>query len=171
MISESVRRANRKWKLRNPEKVRAGSKRYRQRNLVRLRRSERNWKRCNPEKVRAGRKRYHQKNLGRLRKKSLDHYHKNKSAPVFIQATRDRRLRLRYGLTLVEVAGMLKKQSGKCAICNTRMLKPCVDHCHKTGKNRGLLCRSCNFGLGNFKESRKNFSSAMRYLKHHSKTQ
>lgn len=50
-----------------------------------------------------------------------------------------------YGLTLDEFDEMVKKQRGKCAICKKKP-KPwfCVDHNHKTGKVRGLLCPRCN---------------------------
>ncbi len=47
-------------------------------------------------------------------------------------------------------------------------LKPqrcCVDHCHKTGKIRGLLCASCNGGLGLFKDNPQALANAILYLK------
>jgi Recombination endonuclease VII len=58
-------------------------------------------------------------------------------------------LRRRYGISLEEYELRLALQNGVCAICNK---KPkgllCVDHCHVTGKVRGLLCKKCNSGLG-----------------------
>lgn len=153
MRSEASRRAVRAWKKRNPDKVKA--------------------------EKRAWHKRFYPKNSVKLRKKSCDHYHKNKSSSGYNRSVRDKHLRVTYGLTLAGVEGMLKKQSGKCAICKSRIvlrsgrgnvLSACVDHCHNTGKIRGLLCRRCNFGLGSFKESPKNFSSAIRYIKSHSKS-
>ena len=55
-----------------------------------------------------------------------------------------------YGITAEEYAQMLEQQQGVCAICNRppgkRRLH--VDHCHKTGKIRGLLCLRCNRVLG-----------------------
>jgi len=65
-------------------------------------------------------------------------------------------------------------QDGKCAICGTieghrsrygRICRLAVDHDHRTGKARGLLCNNCNRGLGRFKDSIANLESAVRYLK------
>ena len=50
---------------------------------------------------------------------------------------------------------MLDDQGGKCAICETQCATErelAVDHCHKTGKIRGLLCMRCNTALGAFKD-------------------
>ena len=73
-------------------------------------------------------------------------------------ASRRRTLLNRYGLTLAEYDTLLAKQGGVCGVCGqpesdvdrrsglTRSLA--VDHCHESGKVRGLLCRKCNHGLG-----------------------
>lgn len=64
---------------------------------------------------------------------------------------------------------MLKKQNGGCAICKSKVSGGKgafhVDHCHKTGKIRGLLCHFCNVGLGVFKDDVKTLSVAIAYLK------
>lgn len=64
-------------------------------------------------------------------------------------AARRNYLRRTFGLTQTDLEGLLDGQDGKCAIClrpletvNARVL--CVDHCHETGRVRGLLCRMCN---------------------------
>lgn len=52
----------------------------------------------------------------------------------------------RYGITSADVTRMKHDQHDKCAICD--IVRPLViDHCHKTGKVRGLLCRTCNMLL------------------------
>ncbi len=57
------------------------------------------------------------------------------------------------------------RQKGKCAICNKKSKsKMVIDHNHKTGKIRGLLCIQCNSGLGMFRDSRKVLSRAIKYL-------
>lgn len=73
----------------------------------------------------------------------------------------------RYGLTHEQFASMLEKQGGVCVICRgtdkTRSLA--VDHCHVTGRVRGLLCGTCNTALGAFER----FGSEMaQYLVLHS---
>lgn len=56
-------------------------------------------------------------------------------------------------------------QSGKCLICNEIPKRLVVDHCHTSGKVRGLLCDHCNTGLGRFKDSPELLMAAIRYLK------
>lgn len=59
--------------------------------------------------------------------------------------SRKQHLEETYGLTLEEYDALLAAQGGKCAICKgTRTYNLQVDHCHKTGFTRGLLCKGCN---------------------------
>jgi hypothetical protein len=81
-------------------------------------------------------------------------------------AARANRLKKTFNLTLEEYAARLTAQGGVCAIC---MLPPgqlplCVDHCHTTGRVRGLLCRKCNTALGQFKDSMVNLARALLYM-------
>lgn len=57
-------------------------------------------------------------------------------------------LKGRYNLTPEDVERMLQEQNGLCGICRKEMPKPCIDHCHKSGVVRGLLCKGCNLRLG-----------------------
>jgi len=74
-----------------------------------------------------------------------------------------------FGLTIEDYSNMAKDQDGKCAICGSAIgdsagRRLYVDHNHSTGKVRGLLCSSCNFGIGNFKDSVELLRSAIKYL-------
>lgn len=60
---------------------------------------------------------------------------------------RAQNLRSRYGITPEKYAEMLKEQGNVCALCENKMQRPVVDHCHVTGKVRGILCHSCNIKL------------------------
>lgn len=55
-----------------------------------------------------------------------------------------RELRVRYGLVPAQWHELFEGQRGVCAICHGPMKQICVDHCHRTGRVRGLLCSWCN---------------------------
>lgn len=80
------------------------------------------------------------------------------------QSSRKTRLK-KLGINENEYNEMFLKQNGVCAICSgkpdTQWKKLAVDHCHKTGKVRGLLCMVCNTMLGRFE---KNKERIMEYL-------
>ncbi len=84
---------------------------------------------------------------------------------------KNNRLKRDFGITLDDYNQMLFKQSGCCAICNihhtefSRALY--VDHCHTTGKIRGLLCNSCNLVLGKIKDNITILKQSIKYLKHY----
>jgi hypothetical protein len=77
-----------------------------------------------------------------------------------------------YKMTLEEYQELFRSQNGKCAICegvgfaitkNQRQLIV-IDHCHTSGKIRGLLCHNCNRALGLFQDKVSNLENAIRYL-------
>lgn len=74
----------------------------------------------------------------------------------------------KYHITKKEYDKLYKDQNGRCAICRTpeKDLKKAlnIDHCHKTEKVRGLLCNSCNQGLGYFKDNISTLEDALYYL-------
>jgi len=96
------------------------------------------------------------------RAKSASWAKKNPEKKKLVQRNGDRKAR--YGLSAVDFERMLADQHGKCKICDMQMSPPNVDHCHSTGKIRGLLCTSCNSALGNFKDSPGLLQKAMLYL-------
>jgi hypothetical protein len=74
-----------------------------------------------------------------------------------------------YGISHEKYDEMLAAQGGVCAICSqpersARNRHLAVDHCHKTGKVRGLLCTNCNRALGLFSESPAVLSFAINYI-------
>lgn len=76
-----------------------------------------------------------------------------------------------YSLSVSDMESMFRKQNGLCAVCETTMMmtekktkRPYVDHDHKTGQVRGLLCHKCNTGLGYFDDSSELLSKAHAYL-------
>jgi hypothetical protein len=116
---------------------------------------------CSSKKVKA----YYKKNKVRLSayKKKLRSISKN------LERERELKLLKNYGITLENYDILLESQKGVCAICFTN--KPgnkkrfSVDHDHKTGKVRGLLCDKCNRGLGYFNDNFEILEKAIKYLK------
>lgn len=67
-----------------------------------------------------------------------------------------------------QIAVLEVRQCGRCAICATPVTRERglqVDHCHKSGDVRGLLCAACNLGLGQFRDDPKLLQAAIEYLK------
>lgn len=78
----------------------------------------------------------------------------------------------RYGMTSAQFVGMREAQGGACAICREAFAeRPRVDHCHSSGENRGLLCNTCNLGLGQFRDDPERLEAAAAYIRHHRKPQ
>ena len=77
----------------------------------------------------------------------------------------------KHGLTPEQFDALWDSQDGRCAICRCVLTKGTrevhVDHSHKTGAIRGILCGSCNRGLGMLKDSIDNLESALMYLRSH----
>jgi len=73
-------------------------------------------------------------------------------------------LKRKYDLTLESYDKMFLEQEGKCLICKRCDERLVVDHCHTTGKVRGLLCSGCNRGLGFFNDRAENLQKAAEYL-------
>lgn len=110
--------------------------------------------------------------------KQLADFHKRKGELLSFrckQCTAAALIKSRYGLAAEAFKAMADQQQGRCAICATdlklsregvcRDKTVVVDHCHQTGKVRGILCSMCNTGLGSFKDSEKRLTSAIQYLR------
>jgi hypothetical protein len=75
-----------------------------------------------------------------------------------------------YNLSKDDFDSLSQKQNNVCAICKCSQQEKCkshylfVDHCHKTGSIRGLLCDVCNRGLGYFKDDVSRLQSAIAYI-------
>jgi len=87
--------------------------------------------------------------------------------PSNMKAGKKYRIKNEYGLTLEQVESLFKSQDSKCAICNsefTDVYKTQIDHCHTTGKVRGLLCLNCNWLLGQAKDNITILQNAINYI-------
>ena len=88
------------------------------------------------------------------------------------EVLRDKERQRKFGITRNEYVELFNKQNGKCAIChkeetatrNGVVKSLAVDHCHSSGRIRGLLCSDCNTGIGKFKDDIKVLHNAIQYL-------
>jgi hypothetical protein len=98
--------------------------------------------------------------------------HKNEKGAERKEYLKIKHLSRKFGITIDEYDRIFEKQNGVCAICNnpeTKIIKGVVaflsvDHDHKTGKVRGLLCSKCNMGIGYFNDDPFLLNKASQYL-------
>jgi hypothetical protein len=85
------------------------------------------------------------------------------------ETQREQRMKREYGITIKDYENMVEAQSNQCAICFTpseaeRNGKLVIDHCHASGKVRGLLCNKCNLLLGHANDKIERLERAILYL-------
>lgn len=122
---------------------------------------------------------YYQRNKARIQQKNREWYQRNRQSVIERTAQwqktnrsraseiwRKSKLRLKYGITQEDFDAILVNQDGKCAICHQDFKSsPHVDHCHTSGKVRGLLCKQCNLLIGYAKDDPAILGSAINYLR------
>ncbi len=113
------------------------------------------WAKDNPDKIKEHQKKWYEAN----KEKKLAYSKKSK-------------LKRKYGISLDEYQQKLENQNYSCKICGSKVAQEsnpdrnfAVDHCHTTGKVRGLLCIKCNTGLGMFKDNSDLIIAAYNYIK------
>jgi len=107
-------------------------------------------------------------------KKRAKDYIRNQCSECHDIRVRTNWFKSNYGLTIDEYHTILKEQNNKCGICGLTIyskpespkpvLTACVDHCHGTSIIRGLLCRSCNMGLGSLGDDVVSIKKALAYV-------
>jgi hypothetical protein len=120
-----------------------------------------------PEKYIAA---YKKNNANKERKKMICKRYNEKNFKII----KEKNLKKQYKISLEDFNNMKLKCGNKCEICKlpetklknngTETRDLCIDHCHVTGKIRGLLCVKCNLAIGAVKDSIENLKSAILYL-------
>ena len=73
-------------------------------------------------------------------------------------------VKLKYGLTKAQYLALVEAQHGLCALCGHHLRSPVIDHSHKTGRVRGVVCRGCNSALGAFGDDPLRLRAAADYV-------
>lgn len=117
-------------------------------------------------------KREDSKQRAKLKRENPDHLknqaeYRKKNAVMEKVYQRRSDYKKKFGITVDQYEHMLIMQNGVCAICHHVCVTGrnlAVDHCHETGKIRGLLCANCNRGIGMFKDMPNRLKMAAKYL-------
>jgi hypothetical protein len=149
----------------HPEKMAELSKKYRDRNAEKISIAKKKCRLARPEHIKAIRKIWHEQNKDRVNEERRE---LRKSNPNIVRlAERKIKLRKSYEMTIGDFEGLMADQHCLCAICKTDLERPCVDHDHKTGDVRGILCHKCNLALGGFNDDIDTLQEAANYLRSH----
>jgi hypothetical protein len=140
---------NREWALKNKEKINERQRR-RYKESPKKREAGKKWRMANREKSSKSSMNWYRNSIDRV--KHNQRIYKLRS----------------FNLSLEDFNNLFQKQNGNCGICekNQSLFKTkfAIDHDHKTGKVRGLLCASCNIGLGMMKDDKDILLKAIKYL-------
>ena len=179
---DKILKAQTKYREKHREEIRAKQNKYYQDNIEKEREQKRQY--YHTEQGKATRKKYYEK-LDKNKVKEWNEKHRKnlkirlKNDPEFaIQYNtkqKSRRLEYNFGITFDQFTNLLNEQDSKCLMCKkvlvddieTRSVKnkPCVDHDHKTGHIRGILCFNCNHLVGYMEQSDYVVKQGFRYLK------
>lgn len=170
---------NKKWRESNKDKL----KEYRLKNREHILETTRKWRLKNKDRLKAKRKEWYKTHREYANEKTRAYHNKNKEFCAELTKkwkkdnwkdyTNNRRIQIRkrtYGITQDDFNKLLEEQNYSCAICKKPFTdenknRGFVDHDHYTDKVRGLLCSSCNLGLGTFKDDILYLESAIEYLR------
>lgn len=147
-MTDEQREYGRQWRERNPQLVVEARRRYYENNKAAILARHKAYRLAHADQERERKKRWNKNNPEKAKA------HIRKSV---------------YGIDQSYYESMLKKQRNRCAVCRVvfdarkRKTTPCVDHCHKSKRVRGLLCQGCNILVGHIEHP--HYEKAINYLK------
>ena len=162
----------------DPKKAKEIRAKYYQAHKKHMLALSKKWRKDHPERTKLIQAKWDQSKKGKLSiKRAQAKFGKTEKAKLnqkrWHQSPKGKRYLLKnrldkYGLTILEYERMRKKQKDQCAICGKLGGKTlCVDHDHRTGNARGLICQSCNHLLGDAFDNVDILLSAIQYLRKH----
>jgi len=104
---------------------------------------------------------YYCKNCKNIVKRENRHRYRDR------EKTKIQTIKYKYGLSEQEYINLLERSGHQCAICKRSDKRLVIDHNHQTKQVRGLLCATCNTGLGHFYEDEVILTGAINYVKTH----
>jgi hypothetical protein len=168
---EKIKLKRQTYNEENKEHISKWGKEYRHKNKDKILIVKRKYRHKNKEKYTTYAREYARTEKAQTTRRK--HYDMNK--PDHIYKRHCNRLKLTLGITPLQYEEMIKSQNNCCAICGKTNIENkkrlAVDHCHKTGNVRALLCSLCNKTLGGFKDDITLLNKAIEYLKKHNTPQ
>lgn len=164
---EKEKESNKLWKELHKEEVKEYTKKYNELHREELKEYSKKYRESHKDESSIYQKEYRLKNLTKITEQKKLYYSNNRDRLKLV--LKNNHLKRSYGITLTDKLFMLERQNSRCLICLIFMefKDSCVDHNHVTGKVRGLLCNSCNQGIGFLKADNgsKLFLKTIDYLK------
>lgn len=168
----------RQWRKNHPDAVRAADQKKREKPGGKEAATDRmrRWRAANPERAKEHSQKYkptrEKRRLYEAEYRAANRERHRKRDAVWSKADRaanplkyrERHLMKYYGLSLAAYDKMVVDQHGACASCRKPQTNLHVDHCHETGRVRGLLCSKCNTAIGLFGEDIALMERAALYL-------
>lgn len=177
---DRIKETNRRYRERHPDSFKEAQRRYRERHPDRIKESKRRHYQANREKILAKQREKRAGMRDEINRKAREYYAKNK---VLI---RDQIRERKYGLSSEDIIALANAQGNRCAACGRSFEElyehwrftyvdtdgrtpstPDVDHDHRTGANRGLLCHGCNLAIGHVDDSPERLRALADYLERH----
>ena len=174
MTKEEKKEYDKKYRAEHKEENKEYNKRYHLEHKEKENEYNRQYNAEHKEEIKEKKKQYHAKRIEEDKEYGKQYRAKNKERIMQYNNTHKEEgkkynLKRKYNITQEQYDELYNKQNGCCAICKKHQseLKKIlgVDHNHKTGKIRGLLCDNCNKGLGCLKDDKDIINNAGNYLK------
>jgi DNA mismatch repair ATPase MutL len=163
---DKIRAQKKSYREANKDKIREQRKKQYEANKDAKKRKSREYYEANKEKSRKKRKDWNDANRDKMNEYNKAYREKNHDK------SRHRTVKYKYGLTSSEYDSLVEQSGGTCPICGIlfdwidrhKANRPCVDHCHESGKIRGLICGKCNAALGMFYDDISILEKAIQWL-------
>lgn len=186
---EKIKKANREYYRKNRKAVAAQSRKYYDANKEKIKEQHKQYREDNKENLAAQRKARYETNRDEMRARAREFHqkHKDKRNAYSKQHRKDNPAHYKkldanhhykkmYNMTTEDKERMIRNQQGRCVMCQEQLINKAyerhVDHCHDTGKIRGVVCHECNKTEGFMRKFAKKlgvtFSQACDYVKEYS---
>ena len=166
MDKEQKKEYRRQYYLAHKQEEKDSQKRRYWEDPERARKKAEEYRIKNPEKIKEIKKKTRLKNRNKNNKLNKIYYQTHR--PYLVKEAGLRNKKRLYNISPIDYEKLLEKKN-KCNICKTpyngkRPFTPCIDHCHKSGIIRGLLCFNCNSALGFFNDNTNLIEKAIKWL-------